>query len=88
VVGATYPAEMTALRRLLPEVIFLVPGFGAQGATAADTAGAFRPDGLGSVVNSSRGIIFAFDPADAAWEAGVEAATRATIAALAKALPR
>jgi orotidine-5'-phosphate decarboxylase len=83
VIGATYPAELAALRRLLPEVFFLVPGYGAQGATAADTAPAFRPDGLGAVVNSSRGIIFAFQPDDSAWEARIEKATRDTIAALA-----
>jgi orotidine-5'-phosphate decarboxylase len=87
VVGATYPEEMASLRKLIPEVLFLVPGFGAQGGTAADTAGAFRPDGLGAVVNSSRGIIFAFEPEEAAWEAKVEAAARAAIAALTAALP-
>ncbi len=83
VVGATYPAEMATLRQLLPEVIFLVPGFGAQGGTAADTAPAFRPDGLGAIVNSSRGILFPFAPADRDWEARIESATRTTIAALA-----
>jgi orotidine-5'-phosphate decarboxylase len=83
VVGATYPAELAALRQALPEVIFLVPGFGAQGGTARDVAPALRPDGLGAVVNSSRGILFPFQPDEAAWEAKVEAATRATIAALA-----
>jgi orotidine-5'-phosphate decarboxylase len=88
VVGATYPAEMTTLRRLLPEVVFLVPGFGAQGGTAADTAGAFRPDRLGAVVNSSRGIIFPFEPDERNWEAKVETATRTTISALATALLR
>jgi orotidine-5'-phosphate decarboxylase len=87
VVGATYPAELTALRAALPGVIFLVPGFGAQGAGAADTAGAFRSDGLGAVVNSSRGILFAFAPDDPAWEARVEAATRSTISALHVATP-
>lgn len=83
VVGATYPAEMVVLRQLLPEVIFLVPGFGAQGATAADTAPAFRPDGSGAIVNSSRGILFPFAPAERDWEARVESAARSTIAALA-----
>jgi orotidine-5'-phosphate decarboxylase len=87
VVGATYPAEMTTLREALPHVLFLVPGFGAQGAGAADTAGAFRADGLGAVVNSSRGIIFAFEPGDPTWEGRIEAATRSTISALAAATP-
>jgi orotidine-5'-phosphate decarboxylase len=75
------------VRRDLPETIFLVPGFGAQGATAADTAAAFGDDGLGAVINSSRGILFPFAPAETAWEAKVEAATRATIAALNEATP-
>jgi orotidine-5'-phosphate decarboxylase len=82
VVGATYPAELAAIRRQIPEVFFLVPGLGAQGGAAADTAPAFRADGLGAVVNSSRGIIFAFNPADPAWEAKIEAAARQTIAEL------
>jgi orotidine-5'-phosphate decarboxylase len=83
VVGATYPAELALLRQALPEVVFLVPGFGAQGGGGADVAPAFRADGLGAVVNSSRGILFPFAPSDSAWEAKVEAAARATVAALA-----
>jgi orotidine-5'-phosphate decarboxylase len=83
VVGATYPAELAALRQLLPEVVFLVPGFGAQGGTAADTTAAFRPDGLGAIVNSSRGILFPFAPDEPSWEARVEAATRSAVDALA-----
>jgi orotidine-5'-phosphate decarboxylase len=82
VVGATYPAELAALRNLLPEVIFLVPGFGAQGGTAADVAAAFRPDGLGALVNNSRGILFPFQPDEPRWEDRIADATRATIAAL------
>jgi orotidine-5'-phosphate decarboxylase len=88
VVGATHPAELAAVRRALPDAWFLIPGFGAQGGTADDVAPAFREDGLGAVVNSSRGIIFAFPPAERAWEARVEAATRATIASLASAIGR
>jgi orotidine-5'-phosphate decarboxylase len=80
VVGATYPAELAELRRLLPEVLFLVPGFGAQGGTAADIAPAFRADGLGAVVNSSRGILFPFKPDNADWERKIEEAARETIA--------
>jgi orotidine-5'-phosphate decarboxylase len=87
VVGATHPAELATVRRILPEVLFLVPGYGAQGGAAAETAAAFRPDGHGAIVNSARGIIAAFDPAETAWEAAVEKATRATIAALAAATP-
>lgn len=82
VVGATYQAELTMLRKQLPEVIFLVPGFGAQGGKAEDVAPAFRPDGLGAVVNSSRGILFPFKPEEPRWEARIEEATLATINAL------
>jgi orotidine-5'-phosphate decarboxylase len=83
VVGATYPAEMAELRRALPEVIFLVPGYGAQGGTAADVAGAFRADGSGAIVSSSRGLLFPFRPDEANWEAAVEKEAHAAIAALA-----
>ncbi|MHB1423034.1 MAG: orotidine-5'-phosphate decarboxylase [Gemmataceae bacterium] len=84
VVGATYPSELAMLRQLSPEVIFLVPGFGTQGATAKDVMSAFRSDGLGAVVNSSRGILFPFQPDEPRWETRIEEATRATIAALAQ----
>jgi orotidine-5'-phosphate decarboxylase len=87
VVGATHPAELAAVRLLLPEAWFLVPGYGAQGGTAADIAAAIRPDGLGAIVNSSRGITACFDPAETRWEAAVEAATLATVAALRAATP-
>jgi len=86
VVGATYRVELAELRRLLPEVIFLVPGFGAQGGTATDIAPAFRADGLGAVVNSSRGVLFPFKPDDAAWERKIEEAARAAIAACGEAV--
>ncbi len=59
VVGATYPDEARRLRAIMPQQIFLVPGYGAQGATAADCAAAFKPDGLGAIVNASRSVIFA-----------------------------
>ncbi len=60
VVGATYPEQSIELRKTLKTSYFLVPGYGAQGATAADIMGCFDEDGLGAVVNSSRGIIFAY----------------------------
>lgn len=60
VVGATYPEEQKIVRELLPKSYFLVPGYGAQGATAKDIAGAFNGDGLGAIVNSSRGIMCAW----------------------------
>jgi orotidine-5'-phosphate decarboxylase len=61
VVGATYPQQLSELRRLLPNVWLLIPGFGAQGGGPDDVAPGFRPDGLGAIVNSSRGIIFAYE---------------------------
>jgi len=82
VVAATYPTELATLRKLMPEVIFLVPGFGAQGGTAADVAPAFRPDGLGALISSSRGILYPFQPDEPHWEVRIEEATRAAIAAL------
>lgn len=60
VVGATYPAEQKIIRSLIPKAYFLVPGYGAQGATAQDIANAFNDDGLGAIVNSSRGIMCAW----------------------------
>lgn len=60
VVGATYPEEQRIIRELLPKSYFLVPGYGAQGATAKDIANAFNDDGLGAIVNSSRGIMCAW----------------------------
>lgn len=87
VVGATYPAELATLREAMPEVPFLVPGYGAQGGSAADVAGAFRPDGAGAVVNSSRGITCSFQPDDPCWEEAVVAATKAAIADLAQHTP-
>lgn len=60
VVGATYPEEQKIVRSLIPKSYFLVPGYGAQGATAKDIANAFNDDGLGAIVNSSRGIMCAW----------------------------
>lgn len=60
VVGATHPEQGSRLRKLLPHVFFLVPGYGAQGGTAEDLAGCFNQDGIGAIVNSSRGIIAAY----------------------------
>ena len=60
VVGATYPEEAEKLRKLMPHSYFLVPGYGAQGGGAEDVVPCFNEDGYGAVVNSSRGIIFAY----------------------------
>lgn len=60
VVGATYPEQIKYLRQALPTTFFLIPGYGAQGAGAADIAAAFDENGLGGIVNSSRGIMCAY----------------------------
>ncbi len=60
VVGATYPKQAETLRKIMPSCIFLVPGYGAQGGGADDVIPCFNKDGYGAIVNSSRGIIFAF----------------------------
>lgn len=60
VVGATYPEMGKALRKVMPKSYILVPGYGAQGGKGADLVHFFNEDGLGAVVNSSRGIIAAY----------------------------
>ena len=60
VVGATYPEQLTELRKAHPSIFFLVPGYGAQGGGAKGLAGAFNDDGIGAVVNSSRAIMCAY----------------------------
>ena len=60
VVGATYPEMGKVLRKLMPKTYILVPGYGAQGGTAKDLKPYFNEDGLGAIVNSSRGIIAAY----------------------------
>src|SRR5262249_3175976 len=88
VVGATYPQRQNELRQAMPHTWFLVPGYGSQGATARDVAGAFAADGLGAIVNNSRAIIFAHSTKQYAsfgierWQAAVEAATKDMIAEL------
>ena len=60
VVGATYPEMGAVLRKLMPKTFFLVPGYGAQGGQGKDLVNFFNEDGLGAIVNSSRGIIAAY----------------------------
>lgn len=88
VVGATYPEQLAELREALPGVLFLVPGYGAQGGSAADVASAFDDEGLGAVVNSSRGISFAYQrPAFARfgsdWQSAIREAVREMVEDLA-----
>lgn len=78
VTGAPYPEELSELRAKLPSAWLLIPGYGAQGAGAAEVRGGFDSKGLGAIVNSSRGIIFAYGPPDAAdlnWQTAVRQAT-------------
>ncbi|TFF85481.1 MAG: orotidine-5'-phosphate decarboxylase [Promethearchaeota archaeon] len=60
VVGATYPEEMKVIRKIVKNSILLIPGYGTQGATAKDIKFGFDQKGLGAIVNSSRGIMFAY----------------------------
>ena len=60
VIGATYPGMGKVLRKMLPHNYILVPGYGAQGGTAKDLKPYFNEDGLGAIINSSRGIIAAY----------------------------
>jgi orotidine-5'-phosphate decarboxylase len=94
VAGATYPAELAELRRLMPSAPLLVPGYGSQGGTSVDVAAAFDERGGGALVNSSRGIIFAWKRPEfreaypeSRWEDAVAAATREMIADLAANTP-
>lgn len=77
VVGATYPEELKSLRMAFPEMMFLVPGYGAQGGTSADIEGAIDSNGLGAIVNSSRGIIGAHLKSDKSFEEATLEAVRA-----------
>ncbi len=61
VVGATYPEEAEKLRKMMLRNLFLVPGYGAQGGTADDVIPCFNEDGYGAIVNSSRGIDYAYE---------------------------
>jgi orotidine-5'-phosphate decarboxylase len=60
VVGATYPEQGRIMRKVMPKAFILVPGYGAQGGKGADLTDFFQEDGLGAIVNSSRGIIAAY----------------------------
>jgi orotidine-5'-phosphate decarboxylase len=89
VVGATYPRELAALRQNMPHAWLLLPGYGAQGATAADCAQALDAKGLGALVNSSRAILYAYARPEyrqrlgaSRWQEATEAATRQMIAEL------
>ncbi|MBO6282461.1 MAG: orotidine-5'-phosphate decarboxylase, partial [Pseudobutyrivibrio sp.] len=81
VVGATYPEMGAKLRKLMPHTYILVPGYGAQGGKGADLVNFFNEDGLGAIVNSSRGIIAAYQQEKYAkyGEANFAEASRAAV---------
>ena len=79
VVGATFPAQSKKLRTLMPNTIFLVPGYGAQGGTAKDVKNCFNKDGLGAVINASRSILFAWENSDNFGEKDFAEAARAAV---------
>ena len=91
VVGATYPDEARRLREIMPRQFFLVPGYGAQGATAGDCAAAFGDDGTGAIVNASRSVLYSFTEKQSAgddWPRAVAAAAEALAADIAGAIRR
>jgi orotidine-5'-phosphate decarboxylase len=89
VVGATYPEQLAAMRAMMPSCWILIPGYGAQGGSAADVRRGMDAKRLGAIVNSSRGIIFAHEQARFAaadWRHSVRNATLAMIEDLSKTL--
>ena len=84
VVGATYPEQGKILRKVMPKTFILVPGYGAQGGKGADLVHFFNEDGLGAIINSSRGIIAAYQQEQYAHfgERGYGDAARAAVIAM------
>ncbi len=80
VVGATYPAQLKEMREKAPHTFFLVPGYGAQGGGANDVKDAFDENGLGAIVNNSRGILTAWKKAGTDGQDFAEQARKAAIA--------
>ena len=74
VVGATKPEDAQALRKRMPQQLFLVPGYGAQGGSAEDVRACFNEDGQGAIIAASRSVIYAFDQNDEDWTQAVEQA--------------
>ena len=79
--GATYPEQGRILRKMMPKAFILVPGYGAQGGKGADLVHFFNEDGLGAIINSSRGIIAAYQQEKYArfGEQGYADASRAAV---------
>lgn len=84
VVGATYPEQGKLLRKVMPHTLILVPGYGAQGGKGADLVHFFNEDGLGAIINSSRGIIAAYqqEQYEHFGEKGYADASRAAVLAM------
>lgn len=84
VVGATYPEQGKLMRKVMPKAFILVPGYGAQGGKGADLAHFFNEDGLGAIVNSSRGVIAAYQQEQYGrfGQQGYADAARAAVAAM------
>jgi len=82
VVGATFPEQAKKLRRLMPNAIFLVPGFGAQGAEANDVVDCFNEDCTGAVISASRSVIYAFETFESPSENAISAAARTAVKAM------
>ncbi|MCC6507938.1 MAG: orotidine-5'-phosphate decarboxylase, partial [Pirellulaceae bacterium] len=79
VTGATYPQELADLRAKMPSAWLLIPGYGAQGGGAEHVRAGFDHQGLGAIVNSSRGIIFAYGKPETAgldWQTSVRQAAQ------------
>ncbi|HEY5466957.1 MAG TPA: orotidine-5'-phosphate decarboxylase [Clostridia bacterium] len=76
VVGATWPDQAMHLRERMPGVLFLVPGYGTQGATAADVCASFDADGRGAIVNASRSLMCAYRRVEGGTKDGFEEACR------------
>jgi orotidine-5'-phosphate decarboxylase len=75
VVGATKPEDAVRLRQRMPQQLFLVPGFGAQGGGADDVRACFKPDGTGAIITASRSVIYAHETNDSIdWQQAVETA--------------
>jgi orotidine-5'-phosphate decarboxylase len=82
VVGATYAHELLRLRARMPRALILLPGVGAQGAMVKDALGAFDANGMGGLVNQSRGVTQCFAPQDPDWLAQVASAAQSFARAL------
>ena len=80
VVGATYPAQLKEMREKAPHTFFLVPGYGAQGGGANDVKDAFDANGLGAIINNSRGILTAWKKAGTDGHDFAEQARKAALA--------